>query len=107
MEQAIVVAQSLRAVTSVVSDVLRTYRLSQATRQAELRRLDDKLAEARALTRASAIGVLFRANIEEIAATQRLIDSQELSGEALRYAMAQLGELSVELKRNVEKFINE
>jgi hypothetical protein len=96
----IVLASSIRAVGSAVTEVLRTYQTTRAVKKGELQILKDRIAESRAQIGAEARGRLIRTNLQELAETQRLIDSMGLSGETLRYAMEQLRTLHNELTRN-------
>lgn len=100
----IVFARSVQAVSSALGEVLRTYRLTRTYSRAELVAVMDRAREAQAHAAPQARGRLIRANLEELAETQRLIDSQRLTGHALAYAMDQLHLLHVDLKRNYEAF---
>lgn len=104
MGQELAVAQSVRAVSSAVGEVLKTYQLTKTIRRGEVAALRDRISEARAVAGAQARGRLIRTNLEELAETQRMIDAEGLQGETLTYAMDQLRVLHVELKRNFEGF---
>lgn len=104
MSQELVLASSVRAVGTAVAEVVKTYRLSRTYNRAELEALNDRIAETRALVGAQRRGRIIRANIEELAATQQLIDSLGMTGYGLEMAMDQLRSLSSALKRNFEEY---
>lgn len=104
MSQELALASGVRAVGTAVTEIVKTYRLSRSYNRAELDALSDRLAEVRAQAAAQGRGRLMRTNIEELAATQQLIDSLGLEGHVLGLAVDQLRTLSSALKRNFEDY---
>lgn len=100
----VVVAGSIQAVGTVVTGILHTYATTRTVHRAELTALKDKISEARAQLGAQARGRLLRTNLEELAETQRLIDSLGFRGDSLSYAMDQLRLLHGELMRSFQEF---
>ena len=97
---------SATALAIKVSDLVTIYRQKSVVNRAQLEQLRWRADEALRLARARAVGDLSRVNIEEIAKTQHLIDSLNLSGVALYHAMMQLDQLSAELIQNLKGLSN-
>lgn len=105
MSQEVVVAESVRAVSSALGEMLKTYQLSRTVRRAEVAELKERISDAKAVAAAHAGARLFRVHIQEIAETMRCIDAEDLSGPALEYAMDQMRLLHIALKRNAEALL--
>jgi hypothetical protein len=97
---------SATALAVKVSELVTFYRQKSVVNRAELEQLKWRADEALRLARARAVGDLSRVNIEEIAKTQYLIDSLNLSGTALYHAMMQLDHLSAALIKNLDGLSN-
>jgi hypothetical protein len=97
---------SAGAVTSTVMQIVSAYKQNRYVSKEKLRQLELEAETALRAARAHAMGRLYRVNIEEIAETQRYIDSLRLGGPALDYAMSHLEQLSSDLTANLRDFRN-
>ena len=97
---------SARAVTSTIMQIVSAYRRNKFVDREKLRQLELQAETALRAVRAHALGHLYRVNIEEIAATQKTIESLHLSGAALEHAMLHLEQLSSDLLANLREFRN-
>ena len=95
---------SANALAITVSNVVSLYRRDRAIDRAKLRQIEQEAEEALRYARGQALGNLARINIEEIAATQRYIDSLRLKDAALDYAMQTLEQLHRQLIENLKGF---
>lgn len=89
-------------VSNAVATVINTYRTFRIVRKQELAAIDIKIKAFASKTYTREVGEVIRGNIQEIAATQRFIDQQDLSGLALEMAVEQLRELNGLLKGNLD-----
>lgn len=84
--------------------IIAAYKQTKTINRAKLRQLELEAETALRAMQGHAMGHLYRVNIEEIAKTQRYIDSLHLGGLALDHAMGQLEQLSSELAANLMDF---
>ncbi|HEY1915851.1 MAG TPA: hypothetical protein VGH27_09775 [Streptosporangiaceae bacterium] len=95
---------SAGAVAVTLSDVIASYKRTRTVNHGKLVLLEMQADAALRIARARGTSSLAQINIEEIAATQRLIDSLNLYGPALDHAMRQLETLSYSLAENLRGF---
>jgi hypothetical protein len=94
---------SATAISVSISEVVSLYKRNRVVNRAKLQQLQLQAEQALREARTRAVANLARVNIEEIAATQRYIDSLHLNGAALDYAMLHLEQLSVQLADNLKR----
>lgn len=104
MEEKLVVYQAAKDVGQAVHALVKAYNTFRAIRKKEKIDLINSIELYRSKVRTHATGELVRANIKEIADTQRYIDSMNLSGVALERCMYQLNKLADELDQILEDF---
>ena len=102
MDNKLTIWNVVKDVSTALTNVVNTYSILRTLPQKDIITLNMKIKAFQAKTYAQESAILIRLNIEEIAATQKFIDQQNLNGYALELAMEQLSELSVLLKRNLE-----
>jgi hypothetical protein len=88
---------SATALAVKVSDLVTLYRQRSVVNRTQLAQIKLKADEALGIARSRAVSEVARVNVEEIAKTQHLIDSLNLSGIALGHAMMQLDQLNTQL----------
>lgn len=103
----ITVWSAMKEATSAIDTVVSTYRKYNIIKKHESAILKDKLRALRTILQMQEIGEITRAMIKEITQTQSFIDRQNLSDEALKYAMECLEEMSLNLKKIMEDHRNE
>lgn len=91
-----------RSVVGIIRQIVRQYRESRIVDHNKTRELQLTADSAYRQAMALALGELARIHIQEIAETQRLIDSLKLKEEALGHAMRHLEKLSYALEQNLE-----
>jgi len=95
---------SANALAVSVSNIISLYRRDRAIDRAEIQKIALNAEAALAEARARALGNLAIINIQEIAATQRYIDSLSLNNAALDGAILTLEQLSLQLAENLKRF---
>jgi hypothetical protein len=91
-------------VATAVQVLVRVYRQNQTVSRTKVELLRIDADKAILVAWSHARGEIARANIEEIAATARLIGTLQPSSPALPYAMDQLELLSSSLRRQLDDF---
>ena len=92
--ESLTVWHAAKEISTAVGSILSTYKSYRAVRKRDLRILEQKIETYIATEKTKSNGEKIRANIEEIAKTQRYIDEQNLTGLALELAIGQLRNLN-------------
>lgn len=101
MSDKLIIWKAAKEVNSAVATILNTYHSHRVIHRQEMAALDVKIKAFAAKTYSHEVGEIIRSNINEIAATQRYIDQQNLNGPALDMAMEQLRSLNTLLQDNL------
>ncbi|MBP3702129.1 MAG: hypothetical protein J6I64_09575 [Lachnospiraceae bacterium] len=93
-------------VSSTITSIVNTYKTLKTVRKEDSIRLKERLKALEQVVKIQGMGVIARANIEEIRRTQAYIDQCNLSGGSLDYAMGYLEELNNILRQNMKEYLN-
>lgn len=98
--------EATKDVTSIIHSMVSTFKTIKAVQKEDNIKLKEKIKVIEKLARSYGLGEIARANINELAKTQKYIEKCDLNGLALKYAMRQLEELGNMLEINLEEYSN-
>lgn len=104
MTTEVVLSGSIQAVGVSIAALIKSCRTSSMVAKAEIDALGERIREAKALARMQSNATLIRANLDELMATQRKIDSGALTGKLLEIALDNMHQLNEMNSRVIEGF---
>lgn len=93
-------------ITSVISSMATTFKALKTVKKEDNIKLKERIKVIETVARSYGLGEIARANINELAKTQKHIEQCNLNGTALKYAMLQLENLGNMLEKNLEEYSN-
>lgn len=93
-------------VTSVISSMVTTFKALKTVKKEDAIKLKERIKVIESISRTYGLGEIARANINELAKTQKYIEQCNLNGVALKHAISQLENLGNMLEKNLEDYSN-